>query len=68
MCKYEKNFLFYKKVESFEFFENEYIQLKIKIVCLDELVDDFDMDSIKLDEFKGLVKIYYDDFNEVVVL
>ena len=68
MRKHEKNFLFYKKVESLELFENEYTQLKTKIARLDELVDDLDMDSTKLDEFKGLAKTYYDDFNEVVVL
>ncbi|TMO43224.1 methyl-accepting chemotaxis protein [Pseudoalteromonas sp. S4389] len=68
MRKHEKNFLFYKKVESLELFENEYTQLKTKIARLDELVDDLDMDSTKLDEFKGLAKTYYDDFNKVVVL
>ncbi|MEC8224763.1 MAG: methyl-accepting chemotaxis protein, partial [Pseudomonadota bacterium] len=68
MRKHEKNFLFYKDVESLELFEKEYAQLKVKMARLDELVNDLSMESAKLDEFRSLAKLYYDDFNEVVVL
>ncbi|MEL7307817.1 MAG: HAMP domain-containing methyl-accepting chemotaxis protein [Pseudomonadota bacterium] len=68
MRKHEKNFLFYKDVDSLELFEKEYSQLKNKMARLDELVKDLSMDSSKLNEFRRLAKTYYDDFNEVVVL
>lgn len=63
MRKHEKNFLFYKDVDSLELFEKEYSQLKNKMARLDELVKDLSMDSSKLNEFRRLAKTYYDGKN-----
>ncbi len=68
MRKHEKNFLFYKNSDSLELFENEYSKLQVKLARLDELVTDLSMDSAKLNEFKDLSKLYYNDFKDVVVL
>ncbi|WP_065978290.1 methyl-accepting chemotaxis protein [Pseudoalteromonas lipolytica] len=68
MRKHEKNFLFYKDVNSLSLFENEYTQLKTKMARLDELLNDLSMKTDKLGEFRRLAKVYYDDFNSVVEL
>ncbi|MCC9660740.1 HAMP domain-containing methyl-accepting chemotaxis protein [Pseudoalteromonas sp. MB41] len=68
MRKHEKNFLFYKDVNSLSLFENEYTQLKTKMARLDELLNDLSMNTDKLGEFRRLAKVYYDDFNSVVEL
>ncbi|EWH05061.1 chemotaxis protein [Pseudoalteromonas lipolytica SCSIO 04301] len=68
MRKHEKNFLFYKDVNSLSLFENEYTQLKTKMARLDELLNDLSMKTDKLGEFRRLAKEYYDDFNSVVEL
>lgn len=68
MRKHEKNFLFYKDVNSLSLFENEYTQLKTKMTRLDELLNDLSMRADKLGEFRRLAKVYYDDFNSVVEL
>lgn len=68
MRKHEKNFLFYKDVNSLSLFENEYTQLKTKMARLDELLNDLSIKTDKLGEFRRLAKEYYDDFNSVVEL
>jgi len=68
MRKHEKNFLFYKDVNSLSLFEKEYTQLKTKMARLDELLNDLSMKTDKLGEFRRLAKVYYDDFNSVVEL
>lgn len=68
MRKHEKNFLFYKQVDSLDEFENEYRELQTKLALLQGTFSDFDIDLGRINEFERLAKSYYDDFQKVVQL
>jgi methyl-accepting chemotaxis protein len=68
MRKHEKNFLFYKQDNALEMFEKEYSVLGSKLAELQTLMGKLDIDTQKVNQFQGLVKAYYSDFNHVVLL
>ncbi|MEC8324649.1 MAG: methyl-accepting chemotaxis protein [Pseudomonadota bacterium] len=66
--KHEKNFLFYKNVDSLELFDNEFKLLKNKSSNLNELLQELDISTKTLAELNGIIDQYNADFNEVVAL
>ncbi|MGB0986243.1 MAG: methyl-accepting chemotaxis protein, partial [Pseudoalteromonas spongiae] len=53
--KHEKNFLFYKNVESLELFDNEFKLLKNKSSNLNELLQELDISTKTLAELNGII-------------
>lgn len=66
--KHEKNFLFYKQVESLEAFESEYKSMLKNHSELQGLFNELQLDGSKLNNLLELVKQYKADFDMVVAL